>query len=47
MHENKSVPSKEVSRDVSIEDLKHAPFPHRLATTSKANLSADIYDVFK
>ena len=36
-----------MSKDVSMEDLKHAPFPHRLAKANKANLNAKIYDVFK
>ena len=30
-----------------MEDLKHAPFPHRLTKASKANLNVEIYDVFK
>ena len=30
-----------------MEDLKHAPFPHRLAKANKANLNAEIYDIFK
>ena len=32
--------------DVSLEDLKYAPFPHRLAKMSKANLNAEICDIF-
>ena len=32
---------------MSLEDLKHAPFPPRLTKASKANLNAEIYDVFK
>ena len=46
-HGNHSEPSKEVSKDVSIKDLKHASFPHRLAKMNKTNLNAEIYDVFK
>ena len=30
-----------------MEDLKHAPFSHRLTKASKANLNVEIYDVFK
>jgi len=30
-----------------MEDLKHAPFPHRLMKASKTNLNAEIYDIFK
>ena len=30
-----------------MEDLKHAPFPHRLTKVSKVNLNAEIYNVFK
>ena len=30
-----------------MEDLKHAPFSHRLTKANKANLSAEIYDIFK
>ena len=37
----------EASNKVSFEDLKHAPFPHRLTKASKANLNAKIYDIFK
>ncbi|GFY91099.1 hypothetical protein Acr_07g0012950 [Actinidia rufa] len=36
-----------MSNDITVEDLKYAPFPHRLAKVSKANLNAEIYDVFK
>ena len=36
-----------MSNDITFEDLKHVPFPHRLAKVSKANLNAKIYDVFK
>ena len=36
-----------VSNDVSMEDLKHALFPHRLTKVRKANLNAKIYDIFK
>ena len=46
-HESSSEPSKTTSNDVTIEDLKHTPFPHRLMKASKANLNAEIYDVFK
>ena len=46
-HEHDSEPSKKASNEVTIEDLKHAPFPHRLAKASKANLNVEIYDVFK
>ena len=46
-HWSHSEPSNEVFKDVSLEDLKHAPFPHRLAKANKANLNAEIYDVFK
>ena len=44
-HDSKS--SKKASIEITIEYLKHAPFPHRLAKASKANLNAKIYDVFK
>ena len=30
-----------------MEDLKHALFPYRFVKASKANLNAEIYDVFK
>ena len=32
---------------MSMENLKHATFPHRLAKANKANLNVEIYDVFK
>ena len=32
---------------MSVEDLKHGPFPHTLTKASKANLNAEIYDIFK
>ena len=46
-HKSHFKPSKEVSDEVSMEDLKHAPFPHRLTKASKANLNDEIYDTFK
>ena len=46
-HEKKFELSNKASNDVTMEDLKHTPFPHRLAKMSKANLNAKIYDVFK
>ena len=46
-HEHDFEPSKKVSNEITIEDLKHAPFLHRLAKASKANLNAKFYDVFK
>ena len=46
-HESHSEPSKEASNDVGMENLLHAPFPHKLTKASKTNLNADIYDVFK
>ena len=30
-----------------MEDLKHAPFPHRVTKANKANFNAEIYNVFK
>ena len=45
--ENDSKPFNKASNEVTMEDLKHAPFPHRLTKASKANLNAKIYDVFK
>ena len=42
-HKSNSEPSNEVT----LKDLKHTPFPHRLAKASKANLNAEIYDIFK
>ena len=46
-HDSNSKPSNKASNEVIMEDLKHAPFPHRLTKASKANLNAKIYDVFK
>ena len=46
-HESNSEPSNKASNEVTMEDLKHAPFPHRLTKASKANLNAKIYDIFK
>ena len=46
-HESHSEPSNEVSKEVSMEDLKHASFPYRLTKVSKANLNAKICDIFK
>ena len=46
-HESNSEQPKKVSNDVTIEDLKRAPFPHRLTKASNANLNTEIYDVFK
>ena len=43
----KNIRVKEVSNEVSMEDLKHAPFLNRLTKESKANLNAEIYDVFR
>ena len=40
-------PSAKMSNDITVEDLKDAPLPHRLAKVSKANLNTKIYDVFK
>ncbi|XP_057463829.1 uncharacterized protein LOC130753671 [Actinidia eriantha] len=44
-HDSEPVPK--VSNEITVEDLKHAPFPQRLAKVSKANLNSEIYDVFK
>ncbi|GFS42481.1 hypothetical protein Acr_00g0080060 [Actinidia rufa] len=46
-HEHDSELAIKVSNEITIEDLKHAPFPQRLAKVSKANLNSKIYDVFK
>ena len=46
-HESNSEPSNKASNEVTMEDLKHAPFPHRLTKANKVNLNAEIYDVFK
>ena len=46
-HKSKSELSNKPSNEVTIQDLKHAPFPHKLTKTSKANLNVEIYDVFK
>ncbi|GFZ14419.1 hypothetical protein Acr_24g0006090 [Actinidia rufa] len=45
--EHDSESSVKMSNEITVEDLKHAPFPHRLAKVCKANLNAEIYDVFK
>ena len=45
--EHDSEPFAKESNDITVEDLKHAPFPHRLAKVSKVNLNPEIYDVFK
>ena len=34
-------------KDVSMENLKYAPFSHSLDKANKANFNAEIYDVFK
>ena len=41
------VSNSEPFNEVTLEDLKHAPFPHRLMKASKTNLNAEIYDIFK
>ncbi|GFS43691.1 hypothetical protein Acr_00g0086450 [Actinidia rufa] len=46
-HESNSEPFKKASNEITMEDLKHAPFPHRLTKVSKMNLNAEIYDIFK
>ena len=46
-HESNSEPFKKASDEITMEDLKHAPFPHRLMKASKTNLNAEIYDIFK
>ena len=46
-HESNSEPFKKASNEITMEDLKHAPFPHRLTKASKTNLNAEIYDIFK
>ena len=49
-HESQSEPSNKVSNEVTMKDLKHVPFPHRLTKASKAskvNLNARIYDICK
>ena len=45
--ESYSEPYKEAYNEVSLEDLKHAPFPYWLTKASKANLNVKIYDIFK
>ncbi|GFY90894.1 hypothetical protein Acr_07g0010900 [Actinidia rufa] len=46
-HEHDSEPVEKLPKEITVEDLKHAPFPQRLANVSKANLNSEIYDVFK
>ncbi|GFZ14636.1 hypothetical protein Acr_24g0008260 [Actinidia rufa] len=46
-HEHDSEPVTKMFNEITVEDLKHAPFPQRLAKVSKANLNSEIYDVFK
>ncbi|GFZ14646.1 hypothetical protein Acr_24g0008360 [Actinidia rufa] len=46
-HEHDSEPVTKVPNEITVEDLKHAPFPQRLAKVSKANLISEIYDIFK
>ena len=46
-HESNSEPFKKTSNDITMKDLKHAPFPHRLTKASKVNLNTEIYDIFK
>ncbi|XP_057487288.1 uncharacterized protein LOC130773354 [Actinidia eriantha] len=37
----------DASESVGIENLKHAPFPHRLAKPKRDSLNSEIYDIFK
>ena len=46
-HEIHSKPSNKASNEVTMKDLKYAPFLHRLTKASKANLNAKIYNNFK
>ncbi|GFZ02210.1 hypothetical protein Acr_15g0008180 [Actinidia rufa] len=46
-YEHDSEPVTKVPNEITVEDLKHAPFPQRLAKVSKANLNSEIYDIFK
>ena len=46
-HESNSEPSDKASNEVTIEDLKYTPSPHRLTKARKANLTVEIYDILK
>ena len=46
-HSEQLEKAMDASENVSIENLKHAPFPHRLAKPKRESLNSEIYDIFK